>query len=116
SLAHRTTWLRSDLQRPDAKVLDGKLKLNMTVRMGFKCADKINSNIMGTPGSELLEQSGQMILKLDGLKKVQAPFLALDQAKEIIEPYRLSKEQSVQKEAQEHQEDKIFGVLDDANE
>lgn len=109
-------FLMLSMQRPDAKILDGKLKLNLTVRMGFKCADLINSNIVGTPGSENLNQSGQMILKLDGLKKVQAPFLALDQAKEIIEPYRLSKEQSVQKEEQEHQEDKIFGVLDDANE
>ncbi|MGU7369545.1 FtsK/SpoIIIE domain-containing protein [Bacillus cereus] len=109
-------FLMLSMQRPDAKILDGRLKLNLTVRMGFKCADLINSNIVGTPGSENLNQSGQMILKLDGLKKVQAPFLALDQAKEIIEPYRLSKEQSVQKEEQEHQEDKIFGVLDDANE
>ncbi|WP_095022237.1 FtsK/SpoIIIE domain-containing protein [Bacillus thuringiensis] len=109
-------FLMLSMQRPDAKILDGKLKLNLTVRMGFKCADLINSNIVGTPGSENLSQSGQMILKLDGLKKVQAPFLALDQAKEIIEPYRLSKEQSVQKEEQEHQKDKIFGVLDDVNE
>ncbi|MEI4617473.1 FtsK/SpoIIIE domain-containing protein [Bacillus cereus] len=109
-------FLMLSMQRPDAKILDGKLKLNLTVRMGFKCADLINSNIVGTPGSENLNQLGQMILKLDGLKKVQAPFLALDQAKEIIEPYRLSKEQSVKKEEQEHQEDKIFGVLDDANE
>ncbi|MCC3688435.1 DUF87 domain-containing protein [Bacillus cereus] len=109
-------FLMLSMQRPDAKILDGKLKLNLTVRMGFKCADLINSNIVGTPGSENLSQSGQMILKLDGLKKVQAPFLALDQAKEIIEPYRLSKEQSVKKEEQEYQEDKIFGVLDDVNE
>lgn len=108
-------FLMLSMQRPDAKILDGKLKLNLTVRMGFKCADLINSNIVGTPGSENLSQSGQMILKLDGLKKLQAPFLALDQAKEIIEPYRLSKEQSVKKEEQEHQEEKVFGVLDDAN-
>ncbi|MDA2412161.1 FtsK/SpoIIIE domain-containing protein [Bacillus cereus] len=109
-------FLMLSMQRPDAKILDGKLKLNLTVRMGFKCADLINSNIVGTPGSENLNQSGQMILKLDGLKKVQAPYLALDQAKEIIEPYRLSKEQSIKKEEPGHQEDKIFGVLDDANE
>lgn len=109
-------FLMLSMQRPDAKILDGKLKLNLTVRMGFKCADLINSNIVGTPGSETLSQSGQMILKLDGLKKVQAPFLALDQAKEIIKPYRLSKEQSVKKEDSEYREDKIFGVLDDANE
>ncbi|MEK4503851.1 FtsK/SpoIIIE domain-containing protein [Bacillus sp. FSL R12-0069] len=108
-------FLMLSMQRPDAKILDGKLKLNLTVRMGFKCADLINSNIVGTPGSENLSQLGQMILKLDGFKKVQAPYLALDHAKEIIEPYRLSKEQSIKKEEPEHQEDKIFGVLDDAN-
>ena len=30
-------FLMLSMQRPDAKVLDGKLKLNMTVRMGFRC-------------------------------------------------------------------------------
>lgn len=64
----------------------------MTVRMGFKCDSAINSNIMGTPGSEQLEESGQMIFKLNGLKKVQAPYLELSRAKKIIEPYRILKE------------------------
>lgn len=109
-------FLMLSMQRPDAKILDGKLKLNMTVRMGFKCADAINSNIVGTPESENLEQSGQMILKLDGLRKVQAPFLALDQAKEIIEPYRLSKEQGAVNEDLESQTQEVFGVLEDDNE
>ena len=45
---------------------------------------------MGTPGSEHLEQSGQMILKLD--KKVQAPYLELNKAKQMIEPYRVPKD------------------------
>ena len=85
-------FLMLSMQRPDAKVLDGKLKLNMTVRMGFKCDNTINSNIMGTPGSEHLEQSGQMILKLHGLKKVQAPYLELNKAKQMIEPYRVPKD------------------------
>lgn len=109
-------FLMLSMQRPDAKVLDGKLKLNMTVRMGFKCADAINSNIVGTPGSENLEQSGQMILKLGALRRVQAPFLALDQAKEVVEPYRLSKEQSAVNEELESQTQEIFGVLEDDNE
>lgn len=103
-------FLMLSMQRPDAKVLDGKLKLNMTVRMGFKCADTINSDIMGTPGSERLEQSGQMILKLNGLKKVQAPFLELSKAKQIVEPYRIPKEDI--KPANTSQEDQLFGVLD----
>ncbi|MEH7754784.1 FtsK/SpoIIIE domain-containing protein [Bacillus toyonensis] len=104
-------FLMLSMQRPDAKVLDGKLKLNMTVRMGFKCDSTINSNIMGTPGSEHLKQSGQMILKLNGLKKVQAPYLELSKAKQIIEPYRVPKEDiALQNPSQE--EIKLFGVLD----
>ncbi|EJQ99007.1 hypothetical protein II5_05749 [Bacillus cereus MSX-A1] len=103
-------FLMLSMQRPDAKVLDGKLKLNMTVRMGFKCDSVINSNIMGTPGSEQLEQSGQMILKLNGLKKVQAPYLELSKAKKIVEPYRVLKELiKVQNSTKE--ENQLFGVL-----
>lgn len=105
-------FLMLSMQRPDAKVLDGKLKLNMTVRMGFKCDSTINSNIMGTPGSEYLEKSGQMILKLNGLKKVQAPYLELNKAKQIVEPYRVPKEDmALQNPPQE--EIPLFGVLDD---
>ncbi|CUB52146.1 DNA translocase FtsK [Bacillus subtilis] len=103
-------FLMLSMQRPDAKVLDGKLKLNMTVRMGFKCADSINSNIMGTPGSEHLAQSGQMIVKLNGLKKVQAPYLELSQAKEMIEPYRVSKNETMLHN-QQQEKIPVFGVL-----
>jgi S-DNA-T family DNA segregation ATPase FtsK/SpoIIIE len=109
-------FLMLSMQRPDAKVLDGKLKLNMTVRMGFKCADSINSTIMGTPGSENLEQSGQMILKLNGLQKVQAPFLELSKAKEIIEPYRIQKQNAMDKVLEEDRHEAVLGVLDDADE
>ncbi len=104
-------FLMLSMQRPDAKVLDGKLKLNMTVRMGFKCDSTINSNIMGTPGSEHLEQSGQMILKLNGLKKVQAPYLELSKAKQIVEPYRVPKD-DIKLQIPPQEENQLFGVLD----
>lgn len=104
-------FLMLSMQRPDAKVLDGKLKLNMTVRMGFKCDSAINSNIMGTPGSEHLEQSGQMILKLNGLKKVQAPYLELSKAKQIVEPYRIPKD-DMKLQIPPQEENQLFGVLD----
>ncbi|MEI4616709.1 FtsK/SpoIIIE domain-containing protein [Bacillus cereus] len=103
-------FLMLSMQRPDAKVLDGKLKLNMTVRMGFKCADSINSNIMGTPGAEQLEQSGQMIVKLNGLKNVQAPYLELNKAKQMIEPYRVPKD-TVELSSPEQEKMPLFGVL-----
>ncbi|MCD4643712.1 cell division protein FtsK [Bacillus mycoides] len=104
-------FLMLSMHRPDAKVLDGKLKLNMTVRMGLKCDSTLNSNIMGTPGSENIEQSGQMILKLNGLKKVQAPYLELSKAKQIVEPYRVSKE-DIKLQNPPQEENPLFGVLD----
>lgn len=87
-------FLILSMQRPDSKVLDGKLKNNLTVRMGFKCADLINSRIIGTPGSEKLTNKGRMLLKLPGLtdlQEIQAPYLDLQKAKELLEPYRISK-------------------------
>ncbi|PFM59848.1 cell division protein FtsK [Bacillus cereus] len=105
-------FLMLSMQRPDAKVLDGKLKINLTVRIGFRCDSAINSNIMGTPGSEHLEQSGQMILKRNGLKKVQAPYLELSKAKQIVEPYRMPKEEKMLQNPQQ-EEMPLFGVLDD---
>ncbi|MFF2855569.1 hypothetical protein [Peribacillus sp. NPDC058002] len=48
--------------RPDRNILDGVLKNNLTVRMGFMCADLINSRIIGTPGSEKLKDNGRFLL------------------------------------------------------
>jgi DNA segregation ATPase FtsK/SpoIIIE, S-DNA-T family len=78
------------MQRPDRKVLDGKLKNNLTVRRGFKCADLLNSRIIGTPGSEKLKQQGRMLLKLpiySDPKEIQSPYLELEKGKDILERY-----------------------------
>ncbi|WP_180956493.1 FtsK/SpoIIIE domain-containing protein [Bacillus canaveralius] len=80
-------FLILSMQRPDSKVLDGKLKNNLTVRMGFKCADLINSRIVGTPGSEKLKEEGRFLIKLPAFsenKELQAPFLSLDMAKKLL--------------------------------
>lgn len=77
--------------RPDKDVLDGKLKNNLTVRMGFKCADLINARIIGTPGSDKLKDKGRMLLKLlgqDDLKEIQGSYLGLEEAKKILEPFQ----------------------------
>lgn len=87
-------FLILSMQRPDRKVLDGKLKNNLTVRMGFKCADLINSRIVGTPGSEKLKKEGRMLLKLPKFsepKEIQAPYLELEKAKELLEGYKSPK-------------------------
>jgi S-DNA-T family DNA segregation ATPase FtsK/SpoIIIE len=84
------------MQRPDRKVLDRKLKNNLTVWMGFKCADLLNSRIIGTPGSEKLKQQGWMLLKLpiySDSKEIQSPYLELEKAKDILERYKVSKKE-----------------------
>lgn len=64
------------MQRPDSKLLDGKLKVNLTVRMGFKTADAINSKIIGTPESENITTPGRMMLKVNSsLQEIQCPWL-----------------------------------------
>lgn len=111
-------FLILSMQRPDSKVLDGKLKNNLTVRMGFKCADLINSRIIGTPGSEKLTHKGRMLMKISDLREIQAPFLDLQKAKELLEPYRVSKENDPFKASENiidliEIKDGIFEVLDE---
>jgi S-DNA-T family DNA segregation ATPase FtsK/SpoIIIE len=117
-------FLILSMQRPDRKVLDGKLKNNLTVRMGFKCADLINSRIIGTPGSEKLKGKGRMLITLpifSELKEIQAPFLTLDKAKEILKTYKTAKPNDRFKSPKmppddvidlKENENGVFGVLD----
>jgi DNA segregation ATPase FtsK/SpoIIIE, S-DNA-T family len=118
-------FLILSMQRPDRKVLDGKLKNNLTVRMGFKCADLINSRIIGTPGSEKLKGKGRMLISLpifSELKEIQAPYLVLDNAKKILEPYKVAKPNDRFKSPKKppngvidlkENENGVFGVLDE---
>ncbi|GAK05648.1 cell division protein FtsK [Geomicrobium sp. JCM 19037] len=113
-------FLILSMQRPDSKVMDGKLKVNLTVRMGFRTADAINSRIIGTKGSEQIESKdkGRMIIKLEQLQEVQAPYLSEGEAKRLLAPYKVEKpaEETVDTSPsipadQPKKENKIFGVL-----
>ncbi|WP_404443410.1 DUF87 domain-containing protein [Sutcliffiella horikoshii] len=116
-------FLILSMQRPDAKLLDGKLKVNLTVRMAFRCSDGINSRIViDKVGAEKLDQTGRMLLKIQGerdLKEIQAPYLSIDKAKEILESYKVVKVEAVENqecdslEGTSEESDSIFGVLDD---
>lgn len=84
-------FLILSMQRPDAQVLDGKLKQNLTVRLALRHADTINSRItIDSAEAATIKQSekGRGILKLDGLQYVQGPNLTLTAAKELIVPYK----------------------------
>jgi DNA segregation ATPase FtsK/SpoIIIE, S-DNA-T family len=114
-------FLILSMQRPDRNVLDGKLKNNLTVRMGFKCADSINSRIIGTPGSEKLKNEGRLLLKIPSYsdpKEIQAPYLSVEDAKIILEGYKSIKTKNGRKDLSRASDDEntidaIFEVLDE---
>ena len=110
-------FLILSMQRPDSEVLDGKLKVNLTVRMGFKTADLINSKIIGTPGSEKIKHPGKFLLKapmFEDLTEITSHYLSIEKAKEILELYKNKKAQIKQDFIQEQKEieEDIFGVLE----
>ncbi|WP_218017016.1 FtsK/SpoIIIE domain-containing protein [Halalkalibacter krulwichiae] len=87
-------------QRAEAQVMNGLIKQNITIRMGFRHADLINSRITNTIGSEKIsmEDKGRFILKLDEAMEVQAPLLEEEIAEKLLEPYK-RKEEEVKREA-----------------
>lgn len=110
-------FLILSMQRPDSEVLDGKLKNNLTVRMAFRHADEINSRItLGSGEAADIKQreKGKAILKLDGVNTVQLPYLSLDVARGLLEPYKRESESNVEPEyvSIEEEDDTIeIGVL-----
>lgn len=82
------------MQRPDRQLLDGKLKVNLTVRMGFRTADNLNSKIIGTEGAEKINTVGRMILKINShTQQIQSPFLDDEKANLILNDYKEDRKQ-----------------------
>ncbi|MBK5500919.1 FtsK/SpoIIIE domain-containing protein [Peribacillus sp. TH14] len=79
------------MQRPNAKILDTTIRANLTVSMGFQLRDIIESRIVNTPGAETIETSGRFIMNADKLYELQAPYLTLDKAKDLLNPFIVSK-------------------------
>lgn len=73
-------------QRPDAKLLDGSIKANMTNVIGLKTLNDVNSRIIiDQSGLEKLRGQGHGIFKCGGeLIEFQAPNLTEDEAKRLI--------------------------------
>ncbi len=81
------------MQRPNAQVLDTTVRANLTVSMGFKLRDKIESRIVNTPNAEKIEVSGRFIMNSDKLYELQAPYLDIEKAKKILNPFYVSKKE-----------------------
>jgi DNA segregation ATPase FtsK/SpoIIIE, S-DNA-T family len=79
------------MQRPNAKVLDTTIRVNLTVSMGFKLRDKMESRIVNTHGADEIEKSGRFIMNSNKLYELQAPYLELEDAKKILNPFYVTK-------------------------
>lgn len=95
------------MQRPNAKVLDTTIRANLTVSMGFKLRDVTESRIVNTPKAHEIEVSGRFIMNSDKLYELQAPYLTLENAKKLLEPFLVAKEA---KEVNENQKDEFRGL------
>ncbi|USK75737.1 hypothetical protein [Peribacillus frigoritolerans] len=79
------------LQRPSAKNLDTTIHANLTESMGFKLRDVIESRIVNTPGAENIEAEGRFIMNSKKLYELQAPYLTIKRAKELLNPFVVAK-------------------------
>jgi DNA segregation ATPase FtsK/SpoIIIE, S-DNA-T family len=93
------------MQRPDHKVLDGRLKNNLTVRISGRQSNAKNAEIAGTPGAHeiKLTEKGRMIFAHETLEQVQTPWLMLSEAKRLLEPLKVA--------ANEPEDEFEFGML-----
>lgn len=82
-------------QRPDAKVITGRIKANVSNVLGLKTLDGTNSQIIiGHPGLEKLRGHGHGIFRRGAEETViQAPLLTVEDAKKLIAPYIIRKPQ-----------------------
>ena len=85
------------MQRPNAKVIDTTIRANLTVAMAFQLRDKIEERICNTPGASKLKEPGQLILNSDDNYSLQAPYLELEKAKELLKPFIVDKPKTVPK-------------------
>jgi S-DNA-T family DNA segregation ATPase FtsK/SpoIIIE len=107
-------YLILSMQRPDAQVLDGKLKNNLTVRLSYKQADKINSKIvLGENGAEKLTHPGRGLLKITNTQVMQSPYLEAAQAKALLDPLRTRAENKTSEPVPEQESGQLFDVLED---
>ncbi|OIK11963.1 hypothetical protein BIV60_17055 [Bacillus sp. MUM 116] len=80
------------MQRPNAKVLDTTIRANLTVSMGFKLRDKIEARIVNTPDAEKIDVSGRFIMNSDKHYDLQAPYLEMEEAKNLLNPFNVNKQ------------------------
>lgn len=95
-------YLILSILRPDREILDGKLKNNLNVVMGFRCKDAINARVIGTVGAEKLTNKGRFLIDIEtmeGLPEIQAPLLEEDELKKILKEYKVENSETMTSQA-----------------
>ena len=90
-------YLVLSILRPDREILDGKLKNNLNVVMGFRCKDLINARVIGTPGAEKLTNKGRFLIDIEtmeGLAEIQAPLLEEEELKRILKGFKVERKET----------------------
>lgn len=85
-------FLILSMQRPNAKVLDTTIRANLTVSMGFQLRDAMESKIANTPDAHKIDVAGRFMMNSDKLYEIQAPYLTMDKAKKLLNPFVIMKE------------------------
>ena len=77
-------------QRPDSKIISGNIKNNIPTIIGLKTANRVSSSVIfDEPGLEMLRGKGDLKMKHNSnIYRLQAPFLSVEEAEEIIAPYK----------------------------
>lgn len=81
------------MQRPSATVLDTTIRANLTVAMGFKLRDLTESRIANTPNAHKIADSGRFIMHSDKLYDLRAPYLTMEEAKVLLDPFIIAKKE-----------------------
>jgi S-DNA-T family DNA segregation ATPase FtsK/SpoIIIE len=81
-------------QRPDAKVLNGRIKDNFGAILGLKTTTEVNSRIIiDKDGLEKLKGNGHGIFKKDGEENIiRCPYLDVDEAVNLIKHTYIKKD------------------------
>lgn len=81
-------------QRPDHKILNGRIKANVSNVLGLKTMNDINSRIiLDTDGLEALRGAGHGIFKRNEQTMIQCPYLSTERARELLRPLYVQRDE-----------------------
>lgn len=89
-------------QRPDAKILNGRIKANIPCMIGLKTMNELNSRIIIDEGGlERLKGRGNGILKYSDTTEFQAMYLSVQRARELLKDKYINRIQAVRQPKKE---------------